>query len=121
MKIPNFLRSEPVILQDITPAPPLFKFTMPEERQFRPCEVDGRPAIFHRWVEEDKALLEIGLFVTSEEVQEIKDFFEKYGVVSNSTQIKIASHTFALVEYDDGTVGKVEPEKVKFTDRSDLT
>lgn len=68
-----------------------------EKAPFRPCEADGKPAIFHRWVNES-------------------------WVVQPSPMI--GGHpggtvrcTFALVEYEDGTVRKVEPENIKFTDR----
>ena len=52
-----------------------------DELRARPCEVDGRPALFHRWVEEV-----------------IKDDY----VLT------------ALVEYRDGTIAKVEPERIQF-------
>lgn len=63
-----------------------------DELQARPCEVDGRPALFHRWVEEGQ-------------VVNIDHVFCKMEVVHN---------TFALVEYPDGTVCKVVPERIRF-------
>lgn len=33
------------------------------EDHLRPCEVDGKPCLFHRWADEDKAVLEIGPLV----------------------------------------------------------
>lgn len=92
------------------------KFNRPELEPFRPCEADGKPAIFHRWVEEDKALLQLESFMTYETAKQIKETFHSEGIAPANADIKVISQTFALVEYEDGTVGKVEPEKIKFTD-----
>lgn len=56
----------------------------------RPCLVDDKPATFHRWVEE-------GLM-----------WAEKLETVRTC---------LALVEYPDGSVGKVKPELITFLDR----
>lgn len=58
----------------------------------RPCLVDGDQAHFHCWVGLD-------IIIGGEE---------------DATQV--ARRTYALVEYIDGTVEHVFPEKVRFTD-----
>lgn len=63
-----------------------------DELQARPCEVDGRPALFHRWVDKSQ-MVSIG---------------------SRRHTIEVIRNTFALVEYRDGTVAKVEPERIRF-------
>lgn len=100
------------MLHDFTP-----KFNRPELEPFRPCEADGKPAIFHRWVQDDKALLQMLAMVRTVDMREIKRQFDLEGFAPCTTKIEKISQTFALVEYEDGTVGKVEPEKIKFTDR----
>lgn len=67
-----------------------------DELRARPCEVDGRPALFHRWIEADDVLRVCGSF---------RDY-----------EIPVAHYTFALVEYDDGTIAKVLPEMIRFTE-----
>lgn len=63
-----------------------------DELQARPCEVDGVPALFHRWVEGSRVInLDVIAF-----------------------KMDVLHNTYALVEYRDGTVGKVEPERVRF-------
>lgn len=94
---------------------PIFK--RPELEPFRPCEVDGEPAVFHRWVEADKALLQMERFMTMKDAEEIKQTFDRCGYAATGTHIEKVRQTFALVEYMDGTVRRVDPEKVKFTDR----
>lgn len=109
MTLKDFLKSEPAVL-----------LTNPQQIEwepFRPCEADGRPAFFHRWVQDDKALLQMRLFVDEEDLMKSMEFFYCTGVAKAGTEIEKISQTFALVEYEDGTVGKVEPEKIKFTDR----
>lgn len=59
----------------------------------RACEVDGKPCLFHRWVEEDTIL------------------------ISAESEPVFSRHTLALVEYPDGSVGKVKPELVTFLDK----
>ena len=88
-----------------------------EEMGRRFCEVDGKPAYFHRWVDEDKALLKINCFTRPEEQDILVRRFRSEAVLPMGTSAEIIRHALALVEYDDGTVDKVEPEKVKFTDR----
>lgn len=115
------IRMKETLQQQPVPFDPSIKFTpifkRPELEPFRPCEADGKPAIFHRWVEEDKALLQMERFMTMEDAEEIKQTFDRCGYAVTGAHIEKVRQTFALVEYVDGTVGKVEPEKIKFTDK----
>lgn len=105
-----FIDREPLVLPEFKPM-----FIRPEGTRI--CEADGRPAFFHRWVQDDKALLRISIFTTQAEAEEIKQTLDVKGYVPGGADIEKISQTFALVEFSDGTVGKVEPEKIKFTDR----
>ena len=85
----------------------------------RPCLVDGKPATFHRWVEEDKALLKVKSFVGLDGIEASVARFQRDGVMDHSCDIEML-HTFsALVEYEGGTVAKVNPELIRFTDREE--
>lgn len=86
------------------------------ELKCRPCEVAGRPALFHRWIEERRAVLgHKGSFTTTREEMHYAEryFFEK-GVCLPDCFINTINETFALVEYNNGTVAKVRPEQVRF-------
>lgn len=85
----------------------------------RPCLADGEPALFHRWADEDKALLQIHAFVRPEDQQKIVRLFREEGVVGGSSTIEKLRTCFALVEYPDGSVGKVKPELIEFLDRKE--
>ena len=108
MNFKNFIKSEPGV--------PLAAPQQVELNPFRPCEADGKPARFHRWVEEDKALLRLKFYVSDDDMERINKKFHSEGLAPINSEITKISTTFALVEYEDGTVGKVEPEKIKFTD-----
>ena len=100
-----------------------FKFGMREcsgcrGPELRPCEVDGKPALFHRFIEEDKALLRINTYCRPDEQQILVRCFHDEGVCSNICSTEIIRNTWALVEYSDGSVGKVDPALVTFLDRN---
>lgn len=88
-----------------------------DELQHRPCEVDGRPALFHRWVEEDRALLRVNAFTSSEERARIAREFSAGCIIPAGCFTDVIRETFALVEYQDGTIAKVKPELIRFTGR----
>ena len=117
MNLKDIFQCEPIFFQNTKTEPPVFRFTMPEERPFRPCEVDGKPAIFHRWIDEDKVLLQFDVHLDYDNLMAIRSLFDVEGCAPAGTSIEKVRHTFALVEYQDGKVDKVEPEKIKFTDR----
>lgn len=64
--------------------------------EYRPCYADGKKALFHRWTEEAEIL---------------QPSIMKGGPVGG--QLKT---TFAIVEYEDGTIAEVEPQKIRFID-----
>jgi hypothetical protein len=85
----------------------------------RPCLADGKPATFHRWVEEDKALLRIHALCHPEHQKQSVHRFHVEGVTDDSSSIEKLRVTYALVEYPDGSVGRVKPELIQFLDRSE--
>lgn len=68
------------------------------EDQLRPCWVNGRKALFHRWVNNAHPVLPRGA-----ELNENNRYFQ-------------FRRTEALVEYEDGTVGRIYPDAVQFAD-----
>lgn len=83
----------------------------------RPCLADDKPATFHRWVDEDKALLKINCFMRPEETERAVRTFKEEGWYPNTCSTERVRTCFALVEYPDGSVGKVKPELIQFLDR----
>lgn len=83
----------------------------------RPCLADGKPATFHRWVDEDKGLLRVNAFTRDEERERLNRVFRDDGIIPQCCSLEALRATLALVEYPDGSVGRVKPELVQFLDR----
>ncbi len=92
-----------------------------DELLARPCEVDGRPALFHRWIEEDRALLKFNTLCRGLEMEEMRRIFLSEGIVTPQCSTEVIRETFALVEYMDGTIHKVKPELIRFIGKEDNT
>ena len=90
-----------------------------EKTNTRLCEVDGQPAFFHRWVEEDRPLLQFNAPVKEYDAIMTRQKFDQQGICPSNAIIEKARQTFALVEVLDGSVKKVAPEKVRFRDREE--
>lgn len=85
----------------------------------RPCEVDGQVCYFHRFIEEERGVLQINAFMRPENVALVRRMYEEDGVMTNACSLEKLRHAWALVEFPDGAVKKVEPEKVRFLDREE--
>jgi len=85
--------------------------------EYRPCEVSGRKALFHRWVESDKVIFEITNGLTVNEVRHAPNLFNNHNIIHPpGSDVKTIKSFYGLVEYEDGTMEKVDPEKIKFKD-----
>lgn len=91
---------------------------MPRHK-LRPCLADEKPAIFHRWVDEEKALLQIDALLPPETQRRITRLFLEDGVIDTAAHIEKLWTFSALVEYADGSVGRVKPELIQFLDRKE--
>lgn len=88
-----------------------------EEKTLRTCEVDGSKAFFHQWVQQENAILVAEHFTRPEDLQRIGKSSLESGIVPKGFKLQTCQHTFALIEYINGEVEKVNPERVRFTDR----
>lgn len=68
------------------------------ETEYRPCYVHGKKALFHRWANDARATLPRGV-----EPGENARYFQ-------------FRSTMGIVEYEDGAIGRVYPNEVKFSD-----
>lgn len=78
---------------------PEFKIT----QELRPCTVNGRRALFHRWVESSRPARPHG-----KENDPDAEYYQVHSV-------------HALVEYEDGTVAREWPSLVKFLPHPQFT
>lgn len=68
----------------------------------RPCIVNGRRALFHRWADSARPITPRGM-----EETEYSDRYQLHSV-------------HAIVEYADGTVSRVWPYDIRFIDHSEF-
>lgn len=78
----------------------------------RPCLVrENKPgssikvAYFHRWADQTRIIVK-----AQEAPKETAPYF------SNLDEVIPVSSTVGIVEYEDGSIGTVEPQEIKFTD-----
>lgn len=91
-----------------------------DELHARPCEVDGVPALFHRWIEEDRFIVQPTKGSRIGAAGEIARSLRTGGQVPrNCDFFEVVRETVALVEYRDGTIDKVRPELIRFTGKED--
>lgn len=86
----------------------------------RPCEVDGKPARFHCWVEVERAKLAIDRLVRRDEIPAIRRDFDQDHIVPVGCHLEKLRDVVALVEYEGGTCAKVDPNLIQFTDREEV-
>lgn len=85
----------------------------------RPCKVDGAPALFHRFVENDRAILGINTFCNKDTANQMVEDFNKKNFFTNACNVEKLRSTMALIEWPDGRLCTVAVERVQFTDRED--
>lgn len=68
------------------------------ENEYRPCWVQGKKALFHRWANDARPTLPGN---------------QKFNENARFYQFRSSK---AIVEYEDGTVARVWPNEVKFAD-----
>lgn len=80
----------------------------------RPCEIDGERATFLRWIEDTKIFVKFDRMFGQHVMEELtRRLFEDY-IIPQDGHVETVTNTLALVEMSDGTVKKVDPEKIKF-------
>ena len=86
------------------------------DHQMRPCEVAGQPCLFHRWAEDDQVLMNCNS-TSQDEAEKMIQQFKANKIAGPNFSTEVMRHTYALVEYPDGSIGKVKPELVTFLDK----
>lgn len=85
----------------------------------RPCMVtlrDEEPkrAEFHKWIEDTTVFLKFNRTMKAEHMRKNIDEYFRYNVLPADNTLEKITNTVALVELEDGTVKKVDPESVRF-------
>lgn len=87
------------ILAPVVNIAPTPRVIISGENEYRPCYVNGRRALFHRWINTANPVLPKGVGPNDEKAR----FFQHRS-------------TTGLVEYSDGTLARVWPQEIRFAD-----
>jgi hypothetical protein len=85
-----------------------------QNAEYRPCFVDGRKALFHRWAEKQQGILKFTNVCSAEVIAEIKRQYKTNGIVPPNCEIETVIACLGIVEFEDGAVAEVEPSKIRF-------
>lgn len=87
-----------------------------EQLGARLCQVDGRLAIFHRWVDDEKAILKINSFTRRDDpaIELLRQDFLTKHIIPNCCTLDKVKTTRALIEWSDGHVALVDVEFLQF-------
>ena len=91
--------------------------TVKELFGLRPCSVNGRKAWSHCWVQTEHPYFISTAFYSREEIKEMSCRIEDMTIIPPSFKVEKITRVVALVEYDNGTVEKVNPEEITFEDK----
>lgn len=92
--------------------------------ELRPCYVrlssgencTYKKALFHKWVDKEKAIIHISEYIDIKTRNVILKEFSTYGTLPTSCDLhKIKKH-LAIVEYEDGSIAEVDPKQIRFCD-----
>lgn len=85
--------------------------------EYRPCEVGGRKALFHRWIPVNKIGIKcIQRYKDAEKANELFRLAKEELIFHLGMHPIIVENVYGLVEYENGTMDKVDPEKIVFKD-----
>lgn len=84
--------------------------------EYRPCIVDEKRALFHRWIDKDQIILKTGFVLKHEHAEAIRQRFEKDFIVPSGMTAEKTRVTLGIVEFEDGTIQEVLPTRIKFLD-----
>lgn len=90
--------------------------------ELRPCYVKGQKALFHKWDTSERVLPQFTTYMKTGDCQRRSEALymqlkeERITILPHNVSICKAADTTALVEYEDGTMERVQPELVRFID-----
>ena len=82
----------------------------------RPCEVDGSKAWYHGLIRADVRIVQPSSNMTHRDAKMLERAMNYRTAIPADCRVFVEHHTYAMVEYLDGSVAKVDPEQVRFTD-----
>lgn len=88
--------------------------------EYSPCLVDGRKALFHRWIDKEKLVVKFDSPTMPEKARNIMLNYRENGYLPPTVFTNKISNTYGLVEFEDGHIEEVEPTTVRFIDHEKI-
>lgn len=88
-------------------------------QKLRRCVVNGKEAIFHRWVSCRDIYLKFDSILLKKEKDQIAEEFQKTKIIPNSAKVESVEYIRGLIEFLTGEVKMVEPKDIYFLDSND--
>lgn len=88
-----------------------------EDKITRLCEVGGKVCTFHRFIEDPKVFLKINTLIRESDWRSLYERYKTEGLVPYYCSLEVVPRTVALIEYPDGSIGKVDPIEVCFINK----
>ena len=85
-------------------------------QKLRPCYANNKKALFHRWIDKDQYIVKFQANISYNSKEKIIDEFKATGILPNFCDTEMKTETFAIIEYEDGTVAEVRPTEMRFAD-----
>ena len=84
---------------------------------YRKCEVRGRRATLILFADEETVFVNVDTFATEENITKIADKVLQTHAVPQHCHIDKVRQVVAIVEYENGTIEKIDPSFIRFTDK----
>lgn len=90
------------------------------DSEYRQCMVNQKKAFFHKWIEEEALVYHFDTHMESSQIINIAKKFREDNIVPPYIKTTTIKTLYALVEFEDGSIGKVKPEDLYFLDGKEL-
>lgn len=82
---------------------------------YRACYANGKKALFHKWEDKETPIIKLNTTLSSKGYKKFLENLENL-IFPCETEITTHKATFAIVEFEDGTIAEVEPSAIRFID-----
>ena len=86
---------------------------------YRKCIVNGEKALFHKWIEQNKMIIQATISLKEKDASRYLEMYEKTKVLPRIFRLIAVPNNYAIIEDLKGNVKLVEPDKVKFEDSAE--
>lgn len=85
--------------------------------ELRPCYVDGKKALFHKWIDKSDVIIKFNVHgCATKTYKRTLELFKKDKTLPPEVETGKIQNTYGIVEYEDGTIKEVKPQQIKFDD-----